>query len=454
MPTVQILLSDQRLPVGRQLTALVRVARPAKTGVLDHDTHEAVAVIDRVGKAPLKFELGSGTWCVFIKTAYFPEIVRVVTISDSALEQTITLTLGSVLSDHQTQHYEVRENRSHQYALFPRHLVPSRANASMSSRTEKIGSSGKKPRNIFAVYDFEFRPANASKRRLFAEADSFDERMTYWMGDWCKRSPSEPAQVRVGRRVEGSNESICVVDLKLDLSKSGRTTNRTKTMLGIKFHDQTFSVVLPPMQPERSAGGTAPLHLEVSFLDETIVCTPNSNRLLGVRLYTNDPNFDAVTQFLADGEMPNALKVWNSLAETMLHNKYRDPVGASAAGLILVNAYLSRSIRLEDMGTWEHWMHNLSTDFDSISDGAIGDAWMKALHPADRDTQIRDAKAGFELAVRRGFPIFTEAVRLLSRGAEWAYQEKGNADNLKAIRWLTDRVLPGNALTTIRHEDA
>lgn len=454
MPTVQILLSDHRLPVGRKLTALVRVARPAMEGSVKHCTHEIVALVDRVGQTPLEFELDSGTWSVSVKSAYFPEIVRDITISNSLSKQIILLTVDLIPAPYQTKPHEVREGQSYQYESYARHLTPSRADASISSRIGKIVSAEKKPQNIFAVYDFEFHPLKTSQACLFSEADSFDERMTYWMGGWCNRNISEPVQVRAGRRLEGANEATCVVDVKLDLSKFVRKNKRTKTMLGIKFRDQTFSVVLPPVQASRLTGDVAPIHLEVSFLDEKLDCSSYSHRLLGVRMHTNNPNFDAVTQFLADGQMPSALKVWGSLSEKVLHSKDQDPIGSSAAGIILVHAYLSRIICTKDVQTWEKWMHSLSIDFDSIADGAIGEAWMKALHPAARDIQIKNAKAGFESAVRRGLPIFTEAVRLLSRGAEWAYQEEETSvDSLMAIRWLTNRVLPGNALTTIRHED-
>ncbi|MEW7848455.1 hypothetical protein AB2N08_07120 [Massilia aurea] len=447
MPIVKLSISDLRLPVGRQLSAIVRCVRPANVGDIDTSTQETIAIVERVPATPVTAELGHGTWCVFVKNAYFPESVNVITVPESIHEQAINIVIGR--EAERKIRYETSDD-SHPYGLLPRgRLAPSRGHTSSNNSQSTARVANK---DMFLVKLYDYRPSENAARAYFSDANSFDARMKYWMSDWRESEPYVPTEVWPGEVFKEHSQNLSVLNLKLDLSKTVRNQIRRKALLRIKFSDQAFSVVLPQISPDEG-GNVDPLTLEISYVNERVRCTSEIDRLRGVRLHTTDPKFDAVTQFLADGEMPNAVKVWTSLAKKMLFNKHKDPVAAAAAALVLVHASMGEALPDADKAKWESWLHTLRKDFYTISDGAVGDAWINALRPGDQHVQMTEASLSFELAVRRGLPMFTEAVRLLKRGAEWAFENNKNSDELNAIRWLTRQVVPGNALTTIRHEE-
>jgi hypothetical protein len=453
MPNVQISFSDQRLPVGRQLTALVRLARLTKDEGDAGEQINEVGTVDRVGNFPLDMRLNCGSWCVYVKTAYFPESVRVITVTGSQKTQMITLELASTTGKQPRQHTRVTNSQGVKDDIFYRQLSPSRANAGtgnsalIKSKDTRRGNS-----NIFVVHNYNYNSTKKVRLPQFSDLRSFDARMSYWMGTWAEQETSAPVQIWKDSFTTDCPDNVRVVELRFDPSKSKDLNFDRKAILGINFRDQNYSVVLPPNQLSNSSGLASPLHLEISFIDESIDCDTDANRLISVRLHTCDPTFDAVTQFLADGQTPNALKVWQSVADDLMNSRKPDPVTASAATIMLIHAYLSRSIAESYVTQWEHLVETLDGSYKTLSDSAIGDAWIKALTSSDRETQIKSAMSSFENAVQRGLPVFTEAIRLLSRGAEWAYEQDRHSDRLKAIRWLTSHVLPGNALTTIRHQ--
>lgn len=447
MPIVKLFISDWRLPVGRQLSVIVRCVRPAKVSYLDSSAVETVAIIERGRTTSIAMELEHGTWCIFVKSAYFPESVEVITVPDTIHDHAVDLVIKDP-KQRKLIKLEARED-VHPYGLLPRgRLGPSRGAG--SSTNQVIADSAN--RDMFLVKFFDYNPEKNGARMLFSETRNFNGRMKYWMSDWLESEPYRPTEIWPSERSNGVRQNLSVLNLKLDLSKTVEYQISRKALLTIKFFDQAFSVVLPQAGPY-AIGKLSPLILEISFVDESVTCAKDVDRLRGVRLHTTDPNFDAVTQFLADGEMPNAIKIWKLLAEKMLRNKHQDPVAAAAASLIFVHASMGEALPVADKVRWENWMHTLRNDFSTISDGAVGDAWINALQPGEQNAQITEASRAFELAVHRGLPIFTEAVRLLKRGAEWAFENNRNSDELNAIRWLTQRVIPGTALTTIRHEE-
>jgi hypothetical protein len=455
MPNVQIFLADQRLPVSRQLTALVRFVRLTKDKADIPEQINEVGTVDRVGNVPLNLDLHHGTWRVYIKTAYFPETVCVITVADFRKTQEITLQLASSVSRQPMQHIRSTNGANSEEGVFYRQLSPSRANTGAGQKAiSKSKDTRRGDQSIFFVHSYNYKPTKKSRSQHFSELGSFDARMNYWLGAWSEQKISEPIQIWKDTCSNEFSDNIRVVEIRFDPSKGKQLSPNYKALLEIKFHDQTYSVVLPPNQLVSSSGLSASLRLEISFIDESIKCDPHSNRLINVRLYTNDPTFDAVTQFLADGETSNALKVWKSVAEDFVKSKKPDAVSAAAATIMLIHAYLSRSIEESYIDQWEHVLSRLDNSYKTLSDSAIVNAWIKALTSHDRETQITEAVESFENAVQRGLPVFTEAVRLLGRGAEWAYEQDSHEDKLNAIRWLTNHVLPGNSLTTIRHEES
>jgi hypothetical protein len=448
MPIVKLSISDWRLPVGRQLSVIVRCVRPAKVGHLDSSAIETVAIIERGRTTSIAIELAHGTWCIFVKSAYFSESVEVITVPDTIHEHVVDLVIGKDPNQRKLIKLDAKED-AHPYGLLPRgRLAPSRGTS--SSTNQVIAKSVNK--EMFLVKFFDYNPKRGGARIRFSEARNFNGRMKYWMSDWLENEPYRPTEIWPSEKSNDVRQNLSILNLKLDLSRTIEYQSRRKALLTIKFFDQAFSVVLPQAGPP-AIGKLSPLVLEISFVDESVSCAKDVDRLRGVRLHTTDPNFDAVTQFLADGEMPNALKIWKLLAEKMLLNKHEDPVAAAAASLIFVHASMGAALPAADKVRWESWMHTLRNDFSTISDGAVGDAWINALRPGEQHAQMVEASRAFELAVHRGLPIFTEAVRLLKRGAEWAFENNRNSDELNAIRWLTQRVIPGTALTTIRHEE-
>lgn len=447
MPTVILSISDLRLPVGRESSVIVRCVQVASSNEVDPTAIEVVANVRRSATKSVEIELAPGTWHAIVTSAYLPESAHVLTVPNTVEPHCVNLVIGDDSTQSRFIRHEVRQDAHLPYGLTARgRLSPSRGSASLPGSHRIVEDHS----DMFLIT--YLKPAPEKPRPRFSNATNFASRLNYWMCQWQECEELKPTHCYAPQIRGGETGNLRVLNLELDLWKNEHPLDGRKALLRIKILDQFYSVILPQVAPDES-GNFGAIVLEISFVSESVKCDEKIDRLKGIKFHTMDPNFNAVTQFLAKGEMPNALKIWKTLAEAMLQNKYEDPVAAAAAGLVLVHASLRDELPLSSKVRWEHWIHNLSNDFPTISDSAVGDAWINALKVGDHEAQMADASRAFESAVHRGLPVFSESIRLLKRGAEWAFENSANSDELAAIRWLTRQAVSGTALTTIRHEE-
>ncbi len=124
-----------------------------------------------------------------------------------------------------------------------------------------------------------------------------------------------------------------------------------------------------------------------------------------VRIATRDPNADALTEYMARGDMRSAetMASWVDSAQGMLFEKTENPYAAAAGAYLL--------LRLQRFDEMHDWAKNLAERFPWLPDGAI--IWARQLilqAGASRAAEIRTFLAE---AVTRGLPIFREGLALL-----------------------------------------
>lgn len=125
---------------------------------------------------------------------------------------------------------------------------------------------------------------------------------------------------------------------------------------------------------------------------------------LEITIGRSQPDNELIMSYLARGAVSEAdrlAEAWH-VADLMLHDKHDDPVSAAAgAYLLLKNRRLERRTR---------WVDNLVNLFPFMSDGAIVSAALAAQRDGVTASEIRSK---IDLALARGFPIFSMGISLL-----------------------------------------
>jgi len=122
---------------------------------------------------------------------------------------------------------------------------------------------------------------------------------------------------------------------------------------------------------------------------------------------------DGLLALLQRGEIQEAIELERQpeLAERFLFEKYSNPASAAIGGYYL--------LRINDLPRLHGWPNNLARDFQWMVDGAIIHAWqiIAEYRKENRDSgTLDDARSRLLQAVERGFPIYTEGLRLLRDG--------------------------------------
>jgi hypothetical protein len=133
---------------------------------------------------------------------------------------------------------------------------------------------------------------------------------------------------------------------------------------------------------------------------------------------------DGLMALLQRGELQQAISVEKNqarLAERFLFRKHSDPAAAAVGGYYL--------LRINDLDKLHDWANNLANRFGWLPDGAIIHAWQLITeYRSDRTRFSRNLEIARERlleAIDRGFPIYTEGLRLLRDGLLLFEQQSG-----------------------------
>jgi hypothetical protein len=120
----------------------------------------------------------------------------------------------------------------------------------------------------------------------------------------------------------------------------------------------------------------------------------------------------------------NSLVEQAGLAERFLFEKYEDPAAATIGGYFL--------LKVNDLSRLHNWADNLANRFEWLPDGAIIHAWQLIAQyrsETSRSTRLLDqAQDRLMQAIDRGFPLYTEGLRLLREGLLFFNQYRESKD--------------------------
>lgn len=153
---------------------------------------------------------------------------------------------------------------------------------------------------------------------------------------------------------------------------------------------------------------------------------------LEVVVSSDDWQMESLLALLGRGDMSKArdLVEQSELAEELLYGKVRNAAAAAVGGYFL--------LRVGSQKRLHNWANNLAEWFQWMPDGAIIHAWQHIaearLDRSQKEVRLKQARDRLLEAVRRGFPLYTEGLRLLrdglllfARTARGEDQEIGNA---------------------------
>ena len=154
---------------------------------------------------------------------------------------------------------------------------------------------------------------------------------------------------------------------------------------------------------------------------------------LEVVVSSTDWNVESLLSFMQSGDMnaANDLVEKSNLAELLLYSKMEDSNAAAVGGYFLL-----RSGSLERL---HNWANNLAQWFSWQPDGAIIHAW-QLIRQVNQDqiheqTLLDQALQRLLEAVERGFPLYTEGLRLLRDGLV-LFDQRARGENQKIRKAL------------------
>jgi len=173
---------------------------------------------------------------------------------------------------------------------------------------------------------------------------------------------------------------------------------------------------------------------------------PNINpeaALLLAHSASGDKTADALFTYVRKGRLETARQAVPALIpqlEMLLSDKYYNPVHAILA-----------AFTLQKVGGPEHpeWLKNLASSFQYLPDGALLYGWSLI-----RAGKASEAKSFFQLALKRGIPLYSEGVLLLRDGLSFLSglmpdDQELQGDAARALR-LAAVFNPHSELTCLR----
>jgi len=152
-----------------------------------------------------------------------------------------------------------------------------------------------------------------------------------------------------------------------------------------------------------------------------VVLSPSSEGDLIAEVTTRSVAAESLLGYLRTGAVEGA----DVVAESLLQQKLEDPIAAAIGGY-----YLLRTARLERLFDWGE---NLSAWFPWLADGAVINAWqhIQAGRKLRGDPELHFFVARRELleSTKRGFPVYTEGLKLLLDGLRLLRDDTGGLDS-------------------------
>lgn len=112
------------------------------------------------------------------------------------------------------------------------------------------------------------------------------------------------------------------------------------------------------------------------------------------------------------------------IAEQLLYAKMADATAAAVGGYFL--------LRIRDLSKLHDWASNLANWIDWMADGPVIHAWQLLAGadtlPEGREARTAEARARLLQASARGFPLYTEGLRLLRDGLLGLHRSAGGRD--------------------------
>ncbi|NDI85470.1 hypothetical protein [Undibacterium crateris] len=454
MTITNIYLIDSRLSPKRALDVEVKLF-PVDGGKVKLEPAYAIfAALTSTfsSSSPLQLELSLGDWILeFVSSQGNPVAILLRVSNDSNNHEIDAAVIEGYIPPPTARrlHYEPLIKHDEYSDKTARRFSPSSAN---TPRVEHL----RHPRNMGVISKLQVKCETFELRsdivlmpeheRSFEDCKSFDDKFEYWLDGW--HSVDEQNTFNLNLDIIPGKE-FCTG--RLSLKNSFRRPR--KKVLYITFSEERYFFVIPC---KVSADLQSDIDVEFDFYDTSEFL--NNGRILQVRVFTNDSAFNGVMQQLSKGNLYSAKQLSMRHAERLLQQKYFDPIGAAAGALVLVQPDVSGSVAyLSEHKHVLRWIDNLLDDFEWISEGAICSAWVLAI--AGELGIISEAKDEDELrseialllteAVRRGLPIYTESLNMLSKGVNWAAKEIP-VDLHLAVQWLTLHSLNAGPFVLLR----
>lgn len=135
---------------------------------------------------------------------------------------------------------------------------------------------------------------------------------------------------------------------------------------------------------------------------------------LDVVVSSDDWRTESLLSLMQRGDLSTAQSLYDELqlAEELLRQKMVNTNAAAVGGYFL--------LRARDLERLHNWANNLANWFEWMADGPVIHAWQIIMESKDKSKQrsglLEQARMRLLEAVSRGFPIYTEGLRLLRDG--------------------------------------
>jgi hypothetical protein len=213
---------------------------------------------------------------------------------------------------------------------------------------------------------------------------------------------------------------------------------------------EIFCVLPLPWRTTRDEEGAVEILVGPDASADASVGVARNMSAWSVSTVARDDRVAPVLSYFAAGDQSGAAFLARDALD-LLFGKMINPYAASAGAYVLVDRWL----REHDAAQWLDWIDNLARWFPWLPDGELLRGWI-AL--AGGKGGLKEARAAFIEAERRGIPVYTAGVKRLTDGlTRIANQDRADKredpavmqalDRIRRISWNVD---PRYPFTTIR----
>jgi len=271
---------------------------------------------------------------------------------------------------------------------------------------------------------------------------TLDHWLDYWLREWdAAGAVSKKEDIRIVQLGKKRQSNVDTLSLEF-YAPYASLRAQLNSVLTISYKKQNYLLMLP-----MSSKKNARITVEISYQETD---NPHDDFLLGVEVTQPDSIVNAMTNFLAAGDIPSA---W-SIASNLSNSKTTDAVFITAFALVLINAF---SAHLSASDNLDVFAEELTTKFPLMPDAWICRAWLVALGKTSvKDSQEKRRRALMYLreSTRYGIPSYTAAAKLLTQGYEtFALGRENDAEDkaiLKEVRILSIHTIQNSPLTLLR----